>query len=148
MHLLMVGEGEQKEAALELVKKEGGREHITFLPFRQDVPDILAAGDIFVLPSLWEGLPIGLLEAMSMGKAIIASCVDGTSEIIKDNENGLLVEPGNAAELSCSLLKLSMDEQIRLRLQKNALRTVKEKFNAEDMTRQIENIYKNVLHGI
>ena len=148
MHLLMVGEGEQKEAALQLVKEQGNGKHITFLPFRQDVPDLLAAGDIFVLPSLWEGLPIGLLEAMSMGKAIIATRVDGTSEIIMNNENGLLTEPGNTADLSSSLLRLSTDGQLRLHLQNNALKTVREKFNAEDMTRQIENIYKSVLHGI
>src|SRR5690606_27417924 len=114
MHLLMVGEGEQKEAALQLVKEQGNGKHITFLPFRQDVPDLLAAGDIFVLPSLWEGLPIGLLEAMSMGKAIIATRVDGTSEIIMNNENGLLTEPGNTADLSSSLLRLSTDGQLRL----------------------------------
>lgn len=148
MHLLMVGEGEQKEAALQLVKESGVRENITFLPFRQDVPDLLSTGDIFVLPSLWEGLPIGLLEAMSMGKAIIATNVDGTSEVIENNVNGLLVETGNATDLAKSLLRLSMDEQLRLRLQKNALKTVREKYNAEEMTRQIEYIYKSTLHGI
>ncbi|HUQ64514.1 MAG TPA: glycosyltransferase, partial [Flavitalea sp.] len=81
LHLLMVGDGDEKEAAIKIITESGLGENITLCSFRQDVPDVLAAADIFVLPSLWEGLPIGLLEAMAMGKAIIASNVDGTSEI-------------------------------------------------------------------
>ncbi|MES1160722.1 MAG: glycosyltransferase family 4 protein, partial [Bacteroidota bacterium] len=94
MHLLMVGDGDQKGEATRIVETAGLHDKITFWPFRQDVPDILAAADIFVLPSLWEGLPIGLLEAMAMGKAVIATNVDGTKEVVQDQHNGLLIESG------------------------------------------------------
>jgi glycosyltransferase involved in cell wall biosynthesis len=86
---MMVGDGDQKQEAVELIAKEGTGDQITLVPFRLDVPDIIAAADIYVLPSLWEGLPIALLEAMAMGKAVIGTKVDGTSEVIQDRENGL-----------------------------------------------------------
>jgi glycosyltransferase involved in cell wall biosynthesis len=121
---------------------------ISFEPFRQDVPDVLAAADIFVLPSLWEGLPIGLLEAMSMGKAIVATDVDGTREVISHGETGLLVSPGQDAGLREALERVIDDAALRRKLQANASVVAKEKFNAGSMTRQIENIYKKALHGI
>jgi glycosyltransferase involved in cell wall biosynthesis len=145
MHLLMVGEGDQKPEALELIDKLGLRQKITLEPFRQDVPDVLASADIFVLPSLWEGLPIGLLEAMAMGKAVIASNVDGSREIIQQNVNGVLIETDNLVEnLANALLLLSRDAGKRKQLSQKAIETVNEKYNAEHMTRQIEKLYMDL----
>jgi glycosyltransferase involved in cell wall biosynthesis len=146
LELLMVGEGDEKATALEMVADLKLTNNIHFLPFRQDVPDLLAAADIFVLPSLWEGLPIGLLEAMSMGKSVIATNVDGTKEIIKDQENGLLIQTDNLVQnLSEAILYLSKNEGIRKSLAVNAIKTVEENFNATEMTRKIENVYAEVL---
>lgn len=146
MHLLMVGDGDQKEEAMDLIKDPVLKGRITLEKFRQDVPAVLSAADIFVLPSLWEGLPIGLLEAMAMGKTIIASKVDGTSEIIHHNENGWLVDTRNLVdELSEALIQLNKDEKKRKKLSQNAVNTVSQRFNATNMTRQIENIYRQVL---
>lgn len=145
LHLLMVGDGDQKEEAKKIIEELKLKDKITLVPFRQDVPDVLAAADIFVLPSLWEGLPIGLLEAMAMGKAIIASNVDGTSEIIVDQENGWLIETKNlVSNLAKAIVILSKNEENRKRLGKNARNTVSERFNAKNMTRQIENIYMEI----
>lgn len=142
LKLLMVGEGDQKEKALGLVEDLKIKDKIKFLPFRQDVPHLLAAADIFVLPSLWEGLPLGLLEAMSMGKAIIASEVDGTIEIVKNEENGLLIAVANLEkELEMAIIKLGKDRMLRKRFGTAARETVKNSFNAGKMTRQIEAIY-------
>lgn len=146
LHLLMVGDGDQKEEAIRLINDLNIKEKVTLEKFRQDVPDVLASADIFVLPSLWEGLPIGLLEAMAMGKAIIASNVDGTSEIIKNNENGILVETDQLVpNLVSALAELSKDKSKRERLEQAAVKTVSERFNASNMTRQIEKIYHEVL---
>ncbi|MEP6711833.1 MAG: glycosyltransferase family 4 protein [Ferruginibacter sp.] len=146
LQLLMVGEGDDKSEALEMAKKLGINNNIHFLPFRQDVPDLLAAADIFVLPSLWEGLPIGLLEAMSMGKAVIATRVDGTSEIIQDKQNGLLIETQNLVDdLTNAISILSGDENMRKQLGKNAIETVRKNFNAASMTRKIEKVYTDIL---
>lgn len=146
LHLLMVGDGDQKEEAIELISKLNLSTNITLLSFRQDVPAILAASDIFVLPSLWEGLPIGLLEAMSMGKAVIASNVDGTSEIIEHKRNGWLVETNdlvnNTAE---ALLNLSKDPELRRQFSEKARSTVTQRFNAATMTKEIEQVYTKIL---
>ena len=146
LFLLMVGDGEQKQQANELLDSAECKNQVILLPFRQDVPDLLAAADIFVLPSLWEGLPIALLEAMAMGKAIIASRVDGTKEIIRHRQNGYLVDSENIQkELTNALLELSNNSLLRAELQNKAILTVKNRFNAVTMTRQIENIYRKVI---
>lgn len=146
LHLLMVGDGDQKAEAVALIESLGLKEKITLESFRQDVPDVLAAADIFVLPSLWEGLPIGLLEAMAMGKTVIGSNVDGTSEVIQHDQNGWLVETNNLIpNLAKALGELSSDDTKRKRYEEQALRTIDEKYNAANMTRQIESLYDKVL---
>jgi len=148
MHLLMVGDGELKAEAVQLSKELGLDKDITFVTFRQDVPDVLAAADIFVLPSLWEGLPIGLLEAMAMGKAIIASDVDGTGEVLKNGVNGILIRTGNlVGELTEALAGLAQDPDSRKKFQERVIETINEKFNVITMTRAIETIYDDVLKG-
>jgi len=148
MHLLMVGDGELKAEAVQLSKELGLDKDITFVTFRQDVPDVLAAADIFVLPSLWEGLPIGLLEAMAMGKAIIASDVDGTGEVLKNGVNGILIRTGNlVGELTEALAGLAQDPDSRKKFQERVIETINEKFNVITMTRAIERIYDDVLKG-
>lgn len=147
LYLLMVGDGDQKEEALQLVKLSTADKQILFQPFRQDVPHLLAAADIFVLPSLWEGLPIGLLEAMSMGKAIIASNVDGTKDIISSGQNGILIELNNLeSELPQAILNLASNESQRKQLGNKAMQTVQNNFNAAQMTRQIETVYQKLLN--
>ena len=102
---------------------------------------MLAASDIFVLPSLWEGLPIGLLEAMTMGKAVIASNVDGTSEIIEHEKNGLLVETDDLINNTAgALVRLSGNKELQKTMGINARATITEKFNAANMTREIEQL--------
>lgn len=145
LRLLMVGSGDQEVQAHDMVKQLGITDQVVFAPFRQDVPDVLAAADIFVLPSLWEGLPIGLLEAMAMGKAIIGTRVDGTSEVIKDNVNGLLL-PVEALDdtLPQTILQLT-DASLRARLGEQARATISSTYSAATMTRQIESIYDGLL---
>jgi glycosyltransferase involved in cell wall biosynthesis len=144
VHLLMVGEGDQYQEARNMTDQWKEKSRISFQPFRQDVPAVLAASDIFVLPSLWEGLPIGLLEAMSMGKAIVATNVDGSREIIKNGENGLLVEAGNPELLFESLKTLVQDPFLRKKIGKKALQTATEGYDANVMTNAIEKCYLDV----
>jgi glycosyltransferase involved in cell wall biosynthesis len=146
LHLLLVGDGDQKEDANDMIRRSGMSEHITMESFRQDVPDVLASADIFVLPSLWEGLPIGLLEALAMGKAVIATNVDGTSEIIENGVNGILIETEDLVnDLGKAIEALSKDKASREKFSHNAMHTITEKYNAANMTKEIENIYLNIL---
>ncbi len=146
MRLVMVGDGDQKPKALEMVKTLGIENEVIFQPFRQDIPAVLANADIFVLPSLWEGLPIALLEAMAMGKAVIGTYVDGTKEVIKDQVNGILVPMDDIENnLADAIARLaSNDQQIR-ELGKNAIQTISDVYSAHTMTRQVESIYQQLM---
>ncbi|WP_316810259.1 glycosyltransferase family 4 protein [Pedobacter heparinus] len=138
---LFVGDGELKLDAIKLAKELGIYSRIIFLDFRQDVPNILNAVDIYCLPSLWEGLPIGMLEAMAMHKAVIVTAIDGAKEVIKSMENGILVPVQNPEKLAEALVLLSTDEQLRKRLGGNAGKTILADFNVAKMTRKIEEVY-------
>lgn len=146
LHLLMVGDGDQKAEAEQFVTTNALEKDITLLPFRQDVAAILAAADIFVLPSLWEGLPIGLLEAMAMGKATIASDVDGTCEVIQHDQNGWLIDTEDLeGNLTRALVALSRDRAKQAAYSKKALSTITERYNASVMTKKIEKIYTDII---
>ncbi len=143
--LLVVGEGDLKEKIVQMTRDYGLSSHVVFENFRQDVPDILHATDIYCLPSLWEGLPIGILEAMSMGKVIIATPIDGTKEIIIDNENGLFVPQQNPRLLADAIIKVHKNKQLQKKLSENAIKTIVEKFTISEMVEKIENHYKLII---
>jgi glycosyltransferase involved in cell wall biosynthesis len=117
---------------------------MVFLEARQDIPDFLRALNIYCLPSLWEGLSIGLLEAMAMGKAVVATAIDGTKEVVQDGVNGLFIPPKSPEKLAETLTRLITDAPLRLRLGAAARQTVHSEFNAETMTRQVEQLYQKV----
>lgn len=147
MKLLMIGEGELKEAALEAARRLNITDHVIFDNFRQDVPAVLNGVDIYCLPSLWEGFPIGVLEAMAMGKAVIASDVDGTREAVTDGDNGILVPAKNSETLAAAIVKLAKDKTLRTQLQQRAMDTIRSKYTVSGMTRQIEKIYQQLYHN-
>lgn len=144
--LLMVGDGDQKPRALEMVKALGISDRVIFQPFRQDVPDVLAAADMYVLPSLWEGLPIGLLEAMAMRKAIICTRVDGTPEVIQQGQNGIMINTDKMeTDIGEAIVRLANDPALRSQLGREAQATISSTFSAPTMTRHIESIYTELL---
>lgn len=109
LHLLLIGDGDLRDQEQAHAARLGLAEHVHFLGNRHDVPDLLAASDSFVLPSLWEGLPMALIEAMASGLPIIATAVSGTTQAIVPGETGLLVQPGRSAALSEAMLDLLSD---------------------------------------
>jgi glycosyltransferase involved in cell wall biosynthesis len=143
--LLMVGDGEDKQPAVDLVKKLGIENRVIMQPFRQDVPDVLAAADIFVLPSLWEVFPIALLEAMSMGKAVIATNVGGTPEMVTHDGNGVLIDVDNLkAELTLQLRRVCEDQSFRQHLSANAIATIYNQYGLDVMARKNEAVYEKL----
>lgn len=146
VRLLMVGDGEEKEQALKLIQKLNLQSKIILEPFRQDIPDVLAAADIFVLPSLWEAFPIALLEAMSMGKAVIGTNVDGTPEIIEHEQNGLLIEVNNLQKnITDALIRLCADNELRTQLQQASIKSIYNRYNVETLARKNEEIYQKLM---
>jgi glycosyltransferase involved in cell wall biosynthesis len=144
LQLLMIGDGELKADAMQAASELNVAGQVIFDGFRQDVPAVLHAADIYCLPSLWEGFPIGVLEAMAMGKAVIASDVDGTKEAIKDGENGLLVPAGNTEALASAIVKLATDHALRTQLQQNAKAAIVAHFNVAEMTEKISAVYRQL----
>jgi glycosyltransferase involved in cell wall biosynthesis len=146
--LLMIGEGDLKDAAIQLAKELNISDRIVFDNFRQDIPSVLHSVDIYCLPSLWEGFPIGVLEAMAMGKAVIASDVDGTREAIVHEQTGLLVPASNRELLAQAIIRLVTDDALRITLQKNAYISVRKNFDVRDMTSKIETVYQQMLASL
>jgi glycosyltransferase involved in cell wall biosynthesis len=144
--LLMVGDGDLKQKAIELAMSLEMNKQVIFEKFRTDVPDVLNSIDIFCLPSLWEGFPIGLLEAMAMNKAVVATAVDGSKEILQDKQNGILIAQQEVNALANALLLLINDQLLRCKLGNAARQTVVEKFGVEEMTKQVEKLYLSTLH--
>ena len=114
-HLLLVGEGGLKRAIEQKIKVES-IPNVHFLGFRKDVPQILQATDIFVLPSTREGLPRSVMEAMAAGKPVVATDVRGSRDLVEHGTTGLLVELGDVEGLAQALLQLIRDSELRKKM--------------------------------
>ncbi len=108
---------------------------------RKDIAKILSKSTLFVFPSLKEGMPLALLEAMASGNAIVASDITGVNEVIKNNHNGLIVPPRNAEAIATSILMLINDNDLKKKLALNARKTIEEKFSMSKMLTNLETIY-------
>ena len=142
---LFVGEGDmdaEVDSFIALRKMEG---YLFRSKFRTDVPDVLKTIDVYCLPSLWEGLSIALLEAMAMGKAIVATPTDGTKELIDDHNNGLVVPFDNAERLSEAIIELFDNRQLLTQCGNNARGMVKKRFNAQRVAESVMHIYDKIL---
>lgn len=137
--------GRDTEKLLPLVKEFGITANVILAGFRQDVPDILAGLDVFVLPSLKEGLGSALLEAMAAGVPAIATRVGGMLDVIEDGKNGLSVPPSDALALEKAITNLLNNRPFALKLAENGYRTVQEKFAQEKVTKKIVAVYENCL---
>ena len=120
---------------------------VIFLGNRPDVADLLSLADIFVLPSLWEDLPISLLEAMGAGVAVVASQVDGVEELIVDNQTGLTVPPSDSQTLSQVILRILDEPEFRVNLGQQGKWLVEKEFNQDQMCNMYRNLFENLLEG-
>jgi len=147
LRLLIVGTGallpELQRQAAEL----GLTERVIFCGFHRDVVPFLQAADVFVLPSVQEGLSLSALEAMALGKPVVACRVGGTPEVVVDGETGLLVAPGEPTELARALEQLLADPAEGRRMGEAGRRRVREAFDLEQMVSKIEAIYRDLIAG-
>src|SRR5215469_16748408 len=96
-----------------LLRAAGLGKRLRLLGYREDVPDLMAAADIFVLPSRFEGLPMSVIEAMLSGLPVIAANVRGPAEQVEPEVTGLLIPPGDAPALAAALARLAADKALR-----------------------------------
>lgn len=143
---LMVGEGELKEACIHLASQLNIAEKIMFLPFRKDIKDLLQLSDIFVLPSLWEVIPLGMLEAMAMEKACIATNIPGTTEALINNHNGILVDVQRPEQIARKIVMLAYNPILRRKLGKNARHTILTRFDIQNLVKENEGTYLSLIN--
>ena len=139
---IIVGGGDLENNCMEWVKDKNLTDSIHFLGFRNDIANILRSLDIFCLPSLWEGLPIGLLEAMAMNKCVIVSDIQANKELVTDNVNGLIFKVKDENDLTQKILEVINNDQKRIQLGERARIFIEENHDINTMINSIEDIYK------
>ena len=137
--LSLIGDGEKKEEIQQLVKERGISDHVKFLGIQNNVYSYLNNADVFILPSIYEGVPMTLIEAMGTGLPIIATAVGGVPDMLRNDEEGLIVNC-NVKELAEAMDILYIDKKKREYLGKNALKRSKI-FSAENMANEYKKTY-------
>jgi glycosyltransferase involved in cell wall biosynthesis len=146
-YLLIVGEGTLLDQLKSKVKELGVEKHVIFAGYRPDIPNILAGIDVLALPSLTEGLPLSILEAMAAGKAIISTPVGGVRELIESGETGILVPTRNPGAMADAIILLLENEQQRKSLGIMARAFVERNFDMEAMLSKYDLVYRKIMRS-
>lgn len=143
--LSLVGDGPLRPDVERLAEDLGIRDRVNFLGNQDDVSTYLAAAQVFVLASRWEGLPISIIEAMRAGLPVVATRVGGIPELVQDGVSGYLVEREDEIGLRDALIRLIADSSLRLRMGREARLRYLEYFHVDRMLDRIDAIYHDVL---
>ena len=138
----LAGGGPLEQVLRDRAEALGMGESVRFLGAREDVPDILRAADVFVLPSAWEGLPITILEAMASGVPCVVTAVGGNAEALEDGVSGLVVPPSDPGALAHAIERVAADAQLRADLGRAGRLAYEARFTADGMARQTEALYR------
>jgi len=145
---LIVGDGPLRRSLEEQASRTGsGKEDVRFIftGVRNDMPAVYSIMDMFVLPSLTEGLPMALMESMASGRPAVATRVGAVPKLIQDGYSGLLVEAGRVSELAEAMMKLLRDPEKAREFAKRAQRGIEERFCSETMVDKYIGVYEGVL---
>jgi glycosyltransferase involved in cell wall biosynthesis len=143
--LAIAGDGELKKALHDLTRKLGLTDHVRFLGYRSDVDNLLVQFDIFVLSSLYEGLPLCILEAMAAARPVVATDAQGTNSVVHHGKTGLLVPLKDPECLAAALLDLLQDKTAARKMGSAARKLIRNEYNMENMIQQYEAFYQRVL---
>lgn len=141
LRLLIVGEGSLRGQLAAKIAELNLQEHVTLTGYRKDVYDLLRFSDLVVLPSLFEGLPLVAIEAGALGKAVLATSVDGTPEVVLHGVTGWLVLPANSSDLAQAMCKLLGDSELRARLGQQAQKHVAQEYSFDRVVTETERLY-------
>ena len=143
--VVIAGDGPLRREIEKLINDLKLNDNITLLGWRNDVPEILAVLDIFCQSSLWEGCPMVLLEAMAVGKPIIATNVGGVKEIVEDDNTGILVPPADPKAMGDAIVKLMNNKEKTMKMGMNGRRRAESFFNVDLMLIKYERLYQELL---
>ena len=135
---------EEEEAVLASARKHGAMDCLQFLGLRRDIPDLLAAFDLYVFPTLKEGFPNSLLEAMAAGCAVAASDFPGNLEVARHERNALIVPMGDAAALAGAIDRLLRDPELAARLGAQARSDIEAEFSLPVYSRKMAALYETL----
>lgn len=144
---MIVGDGPLRAEIEAKAAREGLGGRVYFPGLRSDAPRLIAAFDIFMMASEFEGLPIAVLEAMALRVPVVATSVGGLPDVLNDGRCGLLVEPGNPYVLAERVVTLLRTPSLRRSLAEAAALRVRERFSIARMVRETEDVYREVLEG-
>jgi glycosyltransferase involved in cell wall biosynthesis len=144
LNLVYVGKGDLEGSLKAEAAAMGVEDRVQFLGWRDDVHEIMPMMDVFVLPSMMEGMGRALVEAMAAGKPVIGSRVGGIPDLVKDGYNGLLVEPGDVSGLAKAIQKLVADENLRRTMGERG-RAMAPAYSVEKMVEKINGLYMSLL---
>ena len=139
------GEGTQRDHLRKVALGLGLQEEVVFMGFVSDIPSFLSTMDIFVLPSLYEGLGVAVLEAMAAGKPVVATKVGGLTELVEDQMTGLLVPPEDPSALARSISRLVSQRGLAEEMGGRAWERVQKHFTVEQMAKKNEDYYYEIL---
>uniref|UniRef100_D5X197 Glycosyl transferase group 1 n=1 Tax=Thiomonas intermedia (strain K12) TaxID=75379 RepID=D5X197_THIK1 len=145
LNCLVIGTGDLQDALKQQVKALWLEDCVIFTGMRTDVPRLVAAMDVFVMSSHWEGLPIALLEAMASSKAVLCTRVGGIPDVVIDGENGLLVEPRDVPQFAKRLDDLLQDPALRARMGQRARETVIARFDVSRTAAAYNRLHQQAL---
>ena len=140
--LLIVGEGPAEQTLRSLSEQLGIASRVVFSGMRRDIPRLLSLMDIFVLPSLYEGFGIAILEAMAAGKPVVATTVGGILEFVVSEESGLLVQPGNSVALAAAIQQLLAQPDRAKAMGRRGQEHARKHYSIESVVRRHEQLYE------
>jgi len=143
-HLMIVGQGELRETLQAQTQRLGLQDKVTFTGLRDDVPELLAASDLFVLSSTREGLPNSLLEAMAMSRPAVCTDAGGTKEALVDGETGILVPPRQPERLAIAICELIDDPLRRKQYGQAARKRIETEFDIQVMADKLGATYRHL----
>ncbi len=146
VRFLIVGDGPLREELTAEAAELGIEDKVVFTGYRKDIPELLSVMDVFVLPSVKEGLPMVLLEAMASKRPVIATRVGAVPKVVIHNKTGVLIDSGSPRELEISIRDLIGNGDKALQLGMNAYEAVKERFSAAAMAGRYASLYNDLLH--
>ncbi len=138
---VLVGDGPLRQEIEQQILKLGLSDHFVMLGFRRDIQQLLGIFDLFILPSLSEGLPNAVLEAMACSKPVVATAVNGVVEVVEDGKTGFLVPPANSDRMAAAVLKILKSTENMKNMGKYGRERVVRHFSIEQQIRKFEELY-------
>lgn len=140
----IVGDGPLREEIVNQVNSKGLEKYVFFLGFRNDIKNVIKQSDLLVLTSIYEGLPLTPMEAFSVGRAVVATDIEGTREVVEDHHNGLLAVTRSPKSIAENIESLYLDRSLLYRLNQQAYCTYQDKFSIKPFTEQYLLFYKKL----